>query len=68
MLQTGGIYCFTNVLGCDGERVCYDGKSCIYLNGEVLAQSCQFSFKEVVRITLFFPVLKSLYGYRVGFS
>lgn len=37
------------MLGCDGERVYYDGTSCIYLNGEPLAQGAQFSLNEVVR-------------------
>jgi len=51
LLQAGGIYCFANLLGCDGERVYYDGNSCIYLNGEVLAQGPQFSLQEVVCIS-----------------
>ncbi|KAF6029406.1 hypothetical protein EB796_012285 [Bugula neritina] len=49
-MKAGGIYCFANLLGCDGERVYYDGNSCIYLNGEVLAQGPQFSLQEVVVI------------------
>ncbi|XP_067946832.1 glutamine-dependent NAD(+) synthetase-like [Watersipora subatra] len=48
--KAGGVYVFANLLGCDGERVCYDGKSCIYLNGDVIAQGPQFSLQEVVTI------------------
>ena len=51
-LQSGGVYCFANFLGCDGERVYYDGNACIYLNGEVVAQGPQFSLREVVSFIL----------------
>ena len=51
-LQSGGVYCFANFLGCDGERLYYDGNACIYLNGEVVAQGPQFSLREVVSFLL----------------
>lgn len=34
--QVGGVYLYSNLIGCDGERVYYDGSCLIALNGEVL--------------------------------
>lgn len=34
-LQLGGVYLYSNMIGCDGERVYYDGSCLIALNGEV---------------------------------
>lgn len=48
-LQCGGAYVYSNLRGCDGERVYYDGCGLVALNGEVLAQGEQFSLKDVVR-------------------
>ena len=45
--QKGGVYIYSNLKGCDGERVYYDGSSMIALNGEMLAQGQQFSIEEV---------------------
>ncbi|KAI3453349.1 hypothetical protein Pfo_010012 [Paulownia fortunei] len=43
----GGVYMYSNHLGCDGGRVYYDGCSCIVVNGDVVAQGLQFSLKDV---------------------
>ena len=32
------MYLYANQLGCDGERVYYDGCAMIALNGDILAQ------------------------------
>ena len=40
---------YSNLRGCDGERVYYDGCGMVALNGEFLAQGEQFSLKDVVR-------------------
>ena len=42
---------YSNVKGCDGERVYYDGSSLIVINGKVLAQAAQFSLDEVEVLT-----------------
>jgi NAD+ synthase (glutamine-hydrolysing) len=43
----GGIYLYANLMGCDGERVYYDGCAMIAMNGEIYARTPQFSMKEV---------------------
>ena len=47
-LQCGGVYVFSNHIGCDGERVYYDGCSMVAVNGDIVSQGEQFSLKEVV--------------------
>lgn len=47
--QCGGAYVYSNLRGCDGERVCYDGCGLVALNGEIVAQGDQFSLEDVVR-------------------
>ncbi|KAI3872052.1 hypothetical protein MKX03_001399, partial [Papaver bracteatum] len=43
----GGDYMYSNHQGCDGARFYNDGCSCIAVNGDVVAQGSQFSFKDV---------------------
>lgn len=38
---------FCNLIGCDGDRLYYDGTSLIAINGEAVAQGPQFSLDEV---------------------
>lgn len=46
--SNGGLYVYANSTGLDGEaRMLYDGSSMIIQNGEVLAQSSQFSLLPV---------------------
>lgn len=47
----GGVYVYSNVIGCDGGRLNFDGCSLIAVNGEVLKQGHQFSLKEVDVVT-----------------
>jgi len=47
-LQSGGVYMLANQLGCDGDRLYFDGCSSIAVNGEFVAQGPQFSVCEVV--------------------
>ncbi len=42
---------YSNIQGCDGERVYYDGSSLIALNGDLIAQGTQFSMNEIEVIT-----------------
>ncbi|KAL3883279.1 hypothetical protein ACJMK2_029562 [Sinanodonta woodiana] len=46
--RCGGIYMFSNLIGCDGERVYYDGGSMIAINGQLVKQGPQFSLQEVI--------------------
>jgi NAD+ synthase (glutamine-hydrolysing) len=36
--RNGGIYVYSNMKGCDGGRVYYDGGSLICLNGDIINQ------------------------------
>eukprot|EP00794_Sanderia_malayensis_P011791 gene11791-13011_t len=45
--RIGGAYLYSNLQGCDGERVYYDGASSITINGRVVAQGKQFSLNEI---------------------
>lgn len=58
--KAGGAYLFSNLRGCDGQRVYFNGCSAVALNGEIIARGKQFSLQEVVSaIFSFFPVLFS---------
>jgi len=46
--QSGGVYMVANQLGCDGDRLYYDGCAMVACNGELLTQGVQFSVREVV--------------------
>ena len=46
--KSGGCYLFSNLRGCDGQRVMFNGGSCIALNGQMIARTRQFSLEEVV--------------------
>merc|ERR1719234_2295234 len=46
-LKSGGCYLFSNLRGCDGERVYFNGCSSITVNGEVVARTGQYSVEEV---------------------
>ena len=37
-LQVGGVYMYSNLIGCDGEWVYYDGCCLIAVNGDIVAQ------------------------------
>lgn len=45
--KCGGVYIYSNIQGADGERVYFDGCAMILCNGQVLAQSPQFSLNDV---------------------
>ena len=47
LLQNGGIYMFSNLHGCDGERVYYDGCCMVAVNGHIVTQGAQFTIKDV---------------------
>ncbi|KJZ76907.1 Glutamine-dependent NAD(+) synthetase [Hirsutella minnesotensis 3608] len=45
--KNGGVYLYSNQLGCDGDRLYYDGCAMIFVNGDIVGQSSQFSLNEV---------------------
>ena len=57
ILQSGGCYLFSNLRGCDGQRVYFNGCSCIALNGYIVNRSQQFGLQEVVIIVLIYSNL-----------
>mmetsp|Transcript_32491 Transcript_32491/g.56170 ORF Transcript_32491/g.56170 Transcript_32491/m.56170 type:complete len:702 (-) Transcript_32491:49-2154(-) len=46
-VKTGGVYLYSNQIGCDGSRLLFDGCSSIALNGEIVALGKQFSVDEI---------------------
>ncbi|XP_057666917.1 glutamine-dependent NAD(+) synthetase [Diorhabda carinulata] len=46
-MKCGGCYIYSNLRGCDGQRVYFEGVSCISLNGKLLSRAKQFSLSEV---------------------
>lgn len=57
--KNGGIYLYSNLLGCDGERVYYDGCPLIICNENFLAQGSQFSLEIVQIITATIEINKT---------
>ncbi|XP_072045971.1 glutamine-dependent NAD(+) synthetase-like [Amphiura filiformis] len=50
-MKCGGIYLYSNMRGCDGERVYYGVHSLIAVNGDVVVASEQFSLTEIEVLT-----------------
>lgn len=46
-IKTGAIYLYSNLRGCDGNRLYFDGASIIAQNGKVLAMTNMFSLKDI---------------------
>lgn len=46
-VKTGGVYLYSNQIGCDGSRLLFDGCSSIAVNGEIVALGKQFSVDEI---------------------
>jgi len=49
--KDGGCYVYANLIGCDGERMYFDGCSMISANGSFLAVGKQFTLSEVEVVT-----------------
>jgi NAD+ synthase (glutamine-hydrolysing) len=45
--KNGGVYIYSNLIGCDGGRLYFDGGSFISMNGKVLTEGKRFSLNEV---------------------
>ena len=46
----GGIYVYANQIGCDGDKLYYDGSSMISMNGNMYCLADQFSVNEVTTV------------------
>lgn len=46
--KAGGAYLYSNLRGCDGQRIYFNGCSSISLNGDVISRGKQFSLQDVV--------------------
>ncbi|EGR27476.1 hypothetical protein IMG5_195230 [Ichthyophthirius multifiliis] len=46
-IKTGGVYIYSNLRGCDGSRVYFDGASIVAQNGKVLGMTDMFSLQNV---------------------
>lgn len=49
--KSGGVYMFSNLRGCDGERVYYSGCTSIALNGDIVAKGNVFGLQDVEVVT-----------------
>ncbi|XP_001604185.2 glutamine-dependent NAD(+) synthetase isoform X1 [Nasonia vitripennis] len=61
--KSGGCYMFSNLRGCDGARVYFNGGSSITLNGHILNRGKQFALEEV-EVTLSTIDLEDIRSYR----
>jgi NAD+ synthase (glutamine-hydrolysing) len=50
--KSGGIYIFANQRGCDGDRLYFDGKACIAINGLMIAQGLKICFFLIEKFLL----------------
>ena len=51
--KSGGCYLYSNLRGCDGQRIMFNGGSCIALNGHTVSRTRQFSLEEMVPTPLY---------------
>ncbi|XP_004927820.1 glutamine-dependent NAD(+) synthetase [Bombyx mori] len=45
--KSGGAYLFSNLRGCDGQRIYFNGCSCVAVNGEIVSRGQQFGLIDV---------------------
>lgn len=63
--KAGGLYLFSNLRGCDGQRVYWSGNSVIALNGDIIAHGTQFSLSDV-EVTVATVDLEDIRSYRMA--
>lgn len=63
--KAGGAYLFSNLRGCDGQRVYFNGCSAIALNGDVISRAKQFSLQDV-EVTIATIDLEDIRSYRIS--
>jgi len=65
--KSGGIYLYSNQIGCDGGRLLFDGCAMIAVNGKIVAQGSQFNLTEVEVLTATVD-LEEVRSYRVAIA
>lgn len=63
--KSGGAYLFSNLRGCDGQRVYFNGCSAIALNGEIISRGKQYSLQDV-EVTIATIDLEDIRSYRIS--
>ncbi|XP_038116645.1 glutamine-dependent NAD(+) synthetase [Culex quinquefasciatus] len=63
--KAGGMYLFSNLRGCDGQRVYFNGCSAIALNGQIVARGKQFALDDV-EVTTATVDLEDIRSYRLA--
>lgn len=64
--KCGGVYLYSNQIGCDGGRLYYDGSSVIALNGSFLRQGSQFTISTEVEVLTATIDTDDVHCYRKG--
>ncbi|XP_041973057.1 glutamine-dependent NAD(+) synthetase [Aricia agestis] len=49
--KSGGAYLFSNLRGCDGQRIYFNGCSCVAVNGQIVSRGLQFALTDVEVVT-----------------
>ena len=63
--KCGGVYAYANVIGCDGSRLCFYGRSVIVANGDIVAKTTNISsLLREVDVAVAFVDLHSVLVYR----
>ena len=63
--KCGGVYAYANVIGCDGARLCFYGRSVIVSNGDIVAKTTNMnSLLNEVDVAVAFVDLHSVLVYR----
>lgn len=63
--KAGGAYVFSNLRGCDGQRVYFNGCSAVALNGEIIARGKQFALQDI-EVTMATFDLEDIRSYRMA--
>lgn len=63
--KSGGAYLFSNLRGCDGQRVYFNGCSAVALNGEIISRGKQYSLQDV-EVTTATIDLEDIRSYRIS--
>lgn len=62
--RNGGAYIYSNLEGCDGERLFFDGGSMVGLNGSILDIEDRFTLREIQILIVDIPI-SSILSYRL---
>lgn len=62
--KTGGVYLYSNQIGCDGARLYYDGSSSVFANDQLLAIGHQFTVETEVDVVTAVVDLSDVFPFR----